>query len=157
MGRSYHGYTGKRSNGEGIEKLVDLCERRWQATCLGTFADRDKRGKPGYPSVHKDYRAADLRFRTDAERNEACRWFSTVAADRLGIEIIIDYSYRGPLRRAFGRIWNCTNGKWRNCKQGDVSGGGQAWANFLHIEIAPGVLSEDGAKFEAAWRSLPKP
>lgn len=156
--RKYTGYTGKKSSGEGIERLAFLCGRRWRSQCLGTYADRDKRGKPGQKSVHADYRAADIRFPSRAITVEACRWFSDPrVAEGLKIDMIIDYAYRGPLRRAYGRAWRCDRAEWVNLKKGDVVGGGEAWASFLHIEIAPGILAERGDLFEQVWRGLPKP
>ena len=156
--RKYTGYTGKKSTGEGIERLVALCRRRWAAKCLGTYADRDKRGKPGQKSVHADYRATDLEFPARRTTVEACDWFTNPqVADRLGIELIVDYAYRGPLRRAYGRAWRCDRGTWVNLKKGDVAGGGASWANYIHIEIAPGRIADNGDLFERAWRSLPRP
>lgn len=155
--RKYHGYTGKKSAGEGIERLAFLSGRRWDAICLGTYADRDKRGKTE-KSVHADYRATDLRFPDRKTALEACKWFSTpLVADALGIELIVDYVHRGPLRRAYGRAWRCDRMAWRNLAKGEVSGGGEPWATWIHIEIAPGKLANDGDAFNHVWRSLPKP
>lgn len=156
--RKYTGYTGKKSNGEGIERLAFLSGRRWRSRCLGTYADRDKRGKPGQKSVHADYRAADLTFPTRAITREACDWFTDPRiCDNLKIEMVIDYAYRGPLRRAYGRAWRCDRMAWIPLKKGDVVGGGEAWASWIHIEIAPSVLSEKGDWFEQVWRKLPTP
>lgn len=158
-------YTGNNpksvSNGQGIERLVKLTVARWGAVCLGTFANRDKRGKPGNKSVHAFYRAADIRFLTDADRNEAFEWFtSSKVANKLRIEMVCDYAYskRDKLGRpAYGRMWMCNDDQVHRLTKGAVEGGGQKWANWLHIEIAPGALANNGAKFEEAWRSLPKP
>lgn len=156
--RRYPGFTGKKSNGQGIERLVKLSLRRWGGKSLGTYADRDKRGKPGDKSVHADYRAADLLFDDRRITVEACDWFSTPRiANALGIAMIIDYQYRGRLRRAYGRSWRCDREAWIPLKKGDVAGGGQDWARWIHIEIAPGMLAENGDWFEQVWRGLPKP
>lgn len=155
--RTYTGYTGNKSNGKGIEKLVDLSLHKWKtSTCLGTYAHRPKRGKTSM-SVHADYRAADIKFGSKAERLDAVEWFSKIAADACRIELVCDYSYRGPLRRAYGRIWDCVNRRWMPLAKGAVVGGGEAWATYLHIEIAPGALAESGSAMEAAWRSVSKP
>lgn len=158
-------YTGNKpksvSNGQGIERLVKLSISRWGAVSLGTYSDRDKRGKPGNKSVHAFYRAADIRFLTEADRNQAFDWFtSPTVANKLRIEMVCDYAYskRDKLGRpAYGRLWRCDRDQVSRLNKGDVEGGGQKWANWLHIEIAPGVLANDGAKFETAWRSLSKP
>lgn len=149
MSKPYTGYTGVKDSGAAIEMLVDLCKRRWNADCLGTYADRDKRGKPGSKSVHADYRAADLRFSSTAVRNRAC----DALAGLYGVELIIDYSFKGKLRTAFGRAWRCDRGKWRNLKRGEVAGGGQAWADYIHVELAPGTNVE---RLEKAFRATPK-
>ena len=74
--RKYPGYTGKKSNGQGIERLVKLSLRRWGGKCLGTYANRPMRGKEQM-SVHADYRAADILFPNRLTTVEACDWFST--------------------------------------------------------------------------------
>lgn len=145
------------SNGEGIKRLVLLCTKRWGTKTLGVYANRDKRGKPGDLSVHALWRAADLRFDSDADRKQACDWFVKHNHD-LKIDLIVDYAYRGPLRRAYGRVWRCDTQKWVNMKKGDTMGGGEPWARFLHIELGYGyVTTNNGAAFESVWRSLPRP
>lgn len=145
------------SNGEGIKRLAVLCAKRWGAKTLGIYQDRDKRGKPGQLSVHALWRAADLKFSDAKTRKEACDWLSE-HADALKIDMIIDYAYRGPLRRAYGRSWRCDRGRWVNLKKGDVVGGGEAWATFLHIELGYNyITTNNGAAFESVWRSLPRP
>ena len=146
----YHGYTGVKDSGEAIERLVKLAGRRWRVISLGTYVDRDKRGKEGSKSVHADYRAADIRFPRVADRKQALEVF----AGLYGVELIIDYQYTGTrLRRAWGRGWRCDRGRWQNYRQGDVTAGGQAWADWLHIEVAPGT---DPDRLEAAFRATRK-
>jgi len=159
--RTYSGNNIKtKSNGEGIKKLVDLSTRRWGCSCLGIFADRDKRGKPGNLSVHALWRAADLRFRTVEDRVQACVWFVQFNHS-LKVDLIVDYAYskRDKLgRKAYGRSWRCDTQQWVNHKKGDLVGGGEAWADFLHIELGAGyITTENGKMFEAVWRGLPKP
>lgn len=153
-----------KSSGGGISKLVELSVRRWSAECLGIYANRDKRGKPGDLSVHALWRAADIRFRNEADRVQACVWFVQHNHD-LMVDLIVDYAYnkRDKFgRKAYGRSWRCDTQKWVNLKKGDVAGGGSAWADWLHIELAwtgpKGCPStENGVLFEKIWRSLPKP
>lgn len=126
---------------------------------LGTYSNRDKRGKKGNKSVHAYYRAADIRFLTEKDRNEAFAWFTGPAAEALKIDCVVDYAYskRDKLgRKAYGRAWNCEKATHPLLK-GEVEGGGQAWANWLHIEIGLSDVSENGAAFSAAWRTIPKP
>lgn len=148
------------SNGSGITKLVELSLRRWGGECLGIFQNRDKRNKPGDLSVHALWRAADIRFRNEHDRNQAADWFVQFN-DELKIDLIVDYAYnkRDKLgRKAFGRSWRCDRQKWVNLKQGDVAGGGSAWASWLHIELGANYpTTNNGIKFEEAWRKLPKP
>lgn len=142
----YTGYTGVRDSGQAIEKLAHLCQRRWAANILGTYADRNMRGKPGQKSVHADYRAADIRFFDVKDRKNAC----ATLAGLYGVELVIDYAYRGPLRRAYGRSWRCDRQSWISLAKGAVAFGGESWANFLHIEIAPNT---DPNLLEQAFRA----
>lgn len=146
----YTGYTGVKDPGTAIERLVNLCTRRWKAISLGTYVDRDKRGKQGSKSVHADHRAADIRFPTTTARKQALQTLPGL----YGIELVIDYQYRGNrIKPAWGRAWRCDRGKWRNLKRGEVDGGGQAWADWLHVEVAPGT---DADRLEQAFRATPK-
>ena len=146
----YTGYTGVKSDGEAIERLVSLCKRRWKARSLGTYSNRDKIGKPGQRSVHADYRAADIDFPTPEARKQAMQ----TLAGLYGIELIIDYAYTGTrLKRAYGRGWRCDRGKWMSYPKGMVAQGGQKWALWLHVEVAPDC---DPDRLEAAFRLTKK-
>ena len=148
------------SNGQGITKLVELSKRRWNIQSLGIYANRDKRGRPGDRSVHSLWRAADIRFKTVADRNQACDWFVEYNHE-LKIDLIVDYAFsrRDKFgRRAFGRSWRCATQKWQLHRKGDLKGGGEAWADFLHIELGSSwPTTESGILFDTAWRSLPRP
>jgi len=145
----YHGYTGVKDSGDAIERLVKLAGRRWRIINLGTYADRNQRGKPT-KSVHADYRAADIRFMSKADRKQAL----SVFAGLYGVELVVDYQYSGTkLRRAWGRGWRCDRGRWQNYKQGTVVGGGQPWADWLHVEVMPNC---DVDRLEAAFRATKK-
>ena len=147
--RNYTGYTGKKSDGKAIEQLVVLCRARWGATSLGTYVDRDKRGKPGQKSVHADYRAADILFPDSKTRKRAMQ----TLAGLYGIELIVDYAYRGLTRKAYGRAWRVDRFAWRDLAKGEVQGGGQSWAQYLHIEVSP---SCDPRVLDAQFRATPK-
>jgi hypothetical protein len=145
---------GKRA---GTEKLVELCKKRWGFSNLGTWVVRDMRGKPGQLSVHATGRAADIGYGTGkdarAKAIEAFNWFLQNAA-ALGIEEIHDYAFS-----KFGRGYRCS----RADKDGGVivykdlaSSAGTPGGTWLHVELSP-EMADDPAKFEAAWRALPKP
>ena len=145
---------GKRA---GTEKLVELCKKRWGFSNLGTWVVRDMRGKPGVLSTHATGRAADIGYGTSKEGRanavEAFNWFLANAA-ALGIEEIHDYAFS-----KFGRGYRCS----RADKNGGVivyqdlaSSAGTPGGTWLHVELNP-EMADDPAKFEAAWRALPKP
>jgi hypothetical protein len=147
-------HLGKRP---GTEKLVDLCKRRWGFSNLGTWVVRDARGKPGQLSVHATGRAADIGYGTGKVARdkaiEAFNWF-LANATALGIEEIHDYAFG-----KFGRGYRCS----RATKDGGVivyqnlaSSAGTPGGTWLHIELSP-EMADDAAKFEAAWRAIPKP
>lgn len=150
MTKPYTGYTGVKSDGAAIEKLVWLCGRRWRVINLGTYANRDMVGKPGQKSVHADYRACDIRFTDPNERKQALQTLSGL----YGVELIIDYQYRGPFGRAFGRGWRCDRGRWKAYKKGELAQGGQPWANWLHVEVSPDC---DPDRLESAFRATRLP
>jgi hypothetical protein len=157
--RPYTGTKDGAAKGKrpGTEKLVELCKKRWGFTNLGTWVVRDMRGKPGQLSVHATARAADIGYGTGKDaRNkaiEAFNWFLQNAT-ALGIEEIHDYAFS-----KYGRGFRCS----RMDKDGGVivykdlaSSAGTPGGTWLHIELSP-AMADDAAKFEAAWRALPKP
>lgn len=142
----YTGYTGIKSDGQAIERLVTLCARRWKSRSLGTYANRDKIGKHGQKSVHADYRAADIEFPTPEARKQAMQTLSGL----YGIELIVDYAYTGTrLRPAWGRGWRCDRGRWQPYRKGVLAQGGMKWAQWLHVEVSPDC---DPDRLEAAFR-----
>ena len=62
----------------GTEKFVDLCNRRWGFTNLGTLVVRQMRSDQGM-SVHSTSRAADIGFKDTKEGRaaavQAMQWF----------------------------------------------------------------------------------
>jgi hypothetical protein len=155
--RAYSGNSIRtKSNGQGITTIVRLSIRRWKCQNLGIMAARDKRGKPGNLSVHALFRAADLKFKTRKQTVQALKWFVKYN-HQLKIDLLVDYAYRGKLKRAYGRSWSCNTQKWKAHKKGEIEGGGTAWAKWIHIEQGYSALSEDAVLTEQHWRALPKP
>ena len=107
----------------------------------GTYQIRNVRGKPTL-SVHATGRAIDLSFRKTAKRPGSSRTYAQLwidlllkHADELGVELIVDYSF--PKGNGGGRTWRCDRGTWLYPKPGQISGGGQPWADWIHVEICP--------------------
>jgi hypothetical protein len=144
----------------GTEKFVDLCNRRWGFTNLGTLVVRQMRSGQGM-SVHSTARAADIGFKDTKEGRaaavQAMLWFVKYYKE-LGIEEVHDY---GGLINGTWQGWRCNrNGKpgWK--KWTDTDNGGSKNGRWIHIELAPksnGGHAEDDVALEAAWRALPKP
>ena len=145
---------GKRA---GTEKLVELCKKRWGFSNLGTWVVRDMRGKPGQLSVHATARAADIGYGTAngarAKAVEAFNWLLENAA-ALGIEEIHDYAY-GKYGRGF-RCSRASKDKGVVIYKDLKSSAGTPGGTWLHVELNP-EMADNPAKFEAAWRALPKP
>ena len=154
----------------GTTKLVQLCSARWGFSNLGTFANRRMNNAaakanpndPKFLSVHATGRACDLGYKNRAAAEQAWAWFLEHSA-ALGIEEIHDYAYKNPMqdkkdKTAWGAGYRCSRGeglagvKIFDSKNNAGTPGGQ----WLHIEISP-EMADDAAKFEAAWRALPKP
>lgn len=150
----------------GLKKLVQLSQRRWGFTNLGTFSNRSmnnpkaKKGDPRWLSVHATGRACDLGYKDRKDAVEAWDWFLKYAKE-LGIEEIHDYAYDDNVKDkelGWGRGFRCSRGegnkgvKIYNAKDNAGSRGGR----WLHLELSP-QMADDEKKFQAVWRSLPKP
>ena len=150
----------------GTEKLVELCGKRWKFSNMGIFSNRTMnnpkavKGDPKWLSVHATGRACDLGYKDRASAVQAWDWFLAHTAE-LGIEEMHDYAYDDNVKDkvlGWGRGYRCSRGegakgvKIYNEKENAGSQGGK----WLHIELSP-EMADDAAKFEAAWRALPKP
>jgi hypothetical protein len=168
MPRKYTGNTdgnaGKAT--PGAEKLVELCKKRWGFTSLGIYANRQmnnpsaKANDPKWLSVHATGRAGDVGYKDRKKAVEAWDWFMANTA-ALGIEELHDYAFDANVKDkvlGWGRGYRCSRGegvkgvKVYDSKDNAGSQGGK----WLHIELSP-AMAKDAAKFEAAWRALPKP
>ena len=150
----------------GTLKLVELCGKRWKFKNLGVYANRSMNnpkatpGDPKWLSVHATGRACDLGYSDRKAALQAWDWF-LAHTEQLGIEEIHDYAYdpdNKDNKPGWGRGYRCSRGegtkgvKIYDAKDNAGSQGGK----WLHIELSP-AMAKDAAKFEAAWRSLPKP
>lgn len=148
MARKYTGNTDPTTGPTaGILKLVDLFERRYgkKVTNLGTWVNRDMRGKPGSLSVHACGRAADIGYADRTVGVAVWNWL-VLNSKALGVEEVHDY--------VKGRSYRCTRGEGAAGVRpaNDLGPGG----NWIHVEISP-TMAQDASKLEAAWRAIPKP
>ena len=146
MPRKYTGTTDFPADGKrpGTERMVALFQRRHgtKVTNLGTWVVRDTWA--GKPSVHGTGRAADIGYTDRTVGIQMWNWLVT-NSKTLGIEAVHDY--------VKGRAYRCSRGEGAAGvrKTTDLGPGG----NWLHVEISP-TMADDAAKFEAAWRSIPR-
>lgn len=174
MPRKYTGNSDgiSKTNGArpGTVKLVELCKARWGFSNLGIFANRimnNSQSKkdpknPKWLSVHATGRACDVGYKNRAAAVQAWDWFLANSA-ALGIEEIHDYAYRNPKqpasdKTAWGRGYRCSRGEGNKGVKifTATDNAGTPGGLWLHLEISP-EMADDTAKFEAAWRALPKP
>jgi len=152
----------------GTLKLVELCGKRWGFKNLGVYANRSMNnpkatpGDPKWLSVHATGRACDLGYSDRKAALQAWDWF-LAHTEQLGIEEIHDYAYDADVKDGkpgWGRGYRCSRGEGTNPKSVKIydakDNAGSQGGKWLHIELSP-TMAKDAAKFEAAWRSLPKP
>lgn len=164
-------FDGKNAQ-PGTEKLVELCAKRWKTKNLGIYSNRlmrnsntvgKKIGDPGmdkYLSVHATGAACDVGYPDRKTGIEMWEWFLKYTKE-LGIVEIHDYAFDANAKDGkpgYGRGYRCSRGegaagvKVYDEKDNAGSFGGQ----WIHLELDPD-MAKDAAKFEAAWRALPKP
>ena len=167
----YPSFDGKGAQ-PGTEKLNSLCAARWKTRNLGIYSARlmrnshtegKKIGDPGmekWLSVHATGAAIDIGYDDRKVGVAMWDWFIKYTKE-LGIEEIHDYAYDSNPKdknKGYGRGFRCSRGEnaagVKIFTKDDNAGsfGGQ----WLHIELSP-EMAKDAAKFEAAWRALPKP
>ena len=150
----------------GTVKLSELCKKRWGFSNLGIFSNRMMNnpkavaGDPKWLSVHATGRACDLGYKDRAKAVEAWDWFMAHTAV-LGIEEIHDYAFDSNVKdkiAGWGRGYRCSRGEGvKGVKLFTANNNAGSQGGFwLHIELSP-QMADDPAKFEDAWRSLPKP
>lgn len=131
------------------EKLVELCNKRWDSDCLGTLVVRKIRNKTfAGMSVHSTGRAADILIKDPVKKQQAVEWFTredVVVA--LGVQEVHVYD-----AGKWGKGWRTGRG-WKDWTR--LSNGGSVGAKWLHIELD--YTHKTAESFETAWRELPKP
>lgn len=122
----------------------------------GTFGIRPSTSNQSVQSVHGTGRAVDLDATKVSATRPGCtlaelgRWaqFFVDHAELFGIELVIHYAWK-----PYGRTWKCSRGTWLAANQGALSGGGQAWADHLHVELDP-AHADNPALIDAAWAEI---
>lgn len=145
-------------NGEHADpvllKFLNLCQRRWKFTNLGTYVNRPMRGKKDL-SVHATGYAVDMGYPATragrATAKQAWDWLIE-HSEELRICEVHDYAFG-----EFGRSFRCSRGEGVKgvkvyANAAESAGTGGAW---LHVEVSNDW--ESPKAFEDAWRALPKP
>jgi len=150
--RKYTGFD-KNSSGKraGVEKFKDwvVFLNGGKITCKGTWVVRPMRGKSS-PSVHGTGRAIDFGY-TNREDCLNLIAFLERNWEAFGVEFIADYNVK-----PYGRGWRVDRLKWSNYSKGQISGGGESWANWIHVELSNEV-ADDAAYFDAVFKCLLQP
>jgi len=135
----------------GTETCSRLSRRRWAFSNLGTWTVRDMRNQPGKMSQHATGRALDLGYPATKEGRaqalQACNWFVKYA-DQLGIALVNDY-----MAGKYGRTWLCNRAAWKTHTTSTIGIRG----HWIHIELHSWAAAMPADKYEALWRSLPRP
>ena len=150
----------------GIRKLVDLMGRRWSTKSLGTYVVRNMRNdlQPPQLSVHATGAAADVQYADEKQARIIWDWLlgssvidgKTVQhSERMRIVELHWYAYGD-----YGAGYRCSRGEGKAGVKiftaTDNAGSYQGSPRWFHIELSK-EMAADADKFEAAWRSLPKP
>lgn len=144
--RKYIGFDGY-ANGKrkGTEELARQFIKMTGGAFFhnGSYGRRPIRGGDT-PSIHGTGRACDYGYRGApysgcGNRAVAEKWINWLAehADELMLTMIVDY-----MPKPFGRAWRCDRG-WKTYLTPTVSGGGQSWADWIHVEVDPSVADDD--------------
>jgi len=98
--------------------------KRFGGTSVGILNRRNKRGSSTELSTHYFGAALDWRYSTRKAGEEACKALVKFSKE-WGIQMIVDY--------VGCTVWT-PKGGWRKMQPNAITGHGQAWAKWLHIE-----------------------
>ena len=161
----YPAYDGGKET-PGIRKLLDLMAKRWGVKSLGTYVVRNMKNGANPPqlSVHATGAALDAQYKDETQARAIWDWLlgssiidgKTVQhSERLGLVELHWYAYGD-----YGAGWRCSRGEGKSGVKiftaSDNAGSFQGSPRWFHLELSK-EMAADAAKFEAAWRSLPKP
>jgi hypothetical protein len=118
-----------RKASPNLVALKDYVMKRWGGSSLGLYGVRPIRGGESMSS-HSYGAAWDWRYNTRREAQAAIR-FLIKHSEELGIQAIHDY-YGGTIWRSVRPAPD--EGGWKPQPNNTVTGMGQAWAKWLHIE-----------------------
>lgn len=147
----YPAWDGKKAS-LLITRVADLMQRRYKGTRnLGTYVNRDIRGKPGQKSVHATGYALDLGYKDEAQAREIWDYLLEHSA-QLGICEVHWYTYG-----SHGAGYRCSRGEGKKGVKiftaTDNAGPGGSW---LHIEVDNnfgGIAGGDPDAWEKAFRA----
>jgi hypothetical protein len=161
----YPAYDGGKET-PGIRKLLELMTKRYGTKSLGTYVVRNMKNGSNPPqlSVHATGAALDAQYKDETQARAIWDWLlgssiidgKTVQhSERLGLVEVHWYAYGD-----YGCGWRCSRGEGKAGVKiftaTDNAGSYQGSPRWFHIELSK-EMAADAAKFEAAWRSLPKP
>jgi hypothetical protein len=150
----------------GIRKFVELMGKRWGTKSLGTYVVRNAKNNSNPPtlSTHATGAAADTQYKDETQARVIWDWLlgtsiidgKTVQhSERMGIVELHWYAYGD-----YGAGYRCSRGEGKAGVKiftaTDNAGSYQGSPRWFHCELSK-EMAADAAKFEAAWRSLPKP
>ena len=141
----YPAWDGKRPS-PLILKCADLSRRRWPGTVnLGTYVNRDMRGKPGQKSVHATGFALDLGYKDEAQAREIWDFFVNNSL-ALNVAEVHWYTFG-----KYGAGYRCSRGEgkqgvkiYENAEESAGTGG-----KWLHIELVDMAVAEWEQRFRA--------
>jgi hypothetical protein len=168
MTRPYPYYPAYDGGGEtaGIRKLLELMTKRYGTKSRGTYVVRNMKNGSNPPqlSVHATGAALDAQYKDETQARAIWDWLlgssiidgKTVQhSERLGLVELHWYAYGD-----YGAGYRCSRGEGKAGVKiftaTDNAGSFQGSPRWFHLELSK-EMAADAAKFEAAWRSLPKP
>lgn len=131
---------------EGTYAFLDLLRFFFQVKSLGVYANRPVRGGIS-PSTHRTHRALDIEG--GPNQLKAIATFLEANNDRLGVELVADYSGARFDGLPYGALWRCDRNAWTIYDKPTINGK----KTTLHIEINP-EMADSPDLVRAAWTSL---